>query len=86
MVGLSIVWIPVIASMQGGQLYIYIQAIAAYLSPPIAAVYVLAVLWKRANEQVNLLYYYVKGMIGYIQITLATLYFRSKLIKNKIFP
>ena len=53
MVVLSIIWIPVIANMQGGQLYIYIQAIAAYLSPPIAAVYLIAVLWKRGNEQVR---------------------------------
>ncbi|KAI0223188.1 Sodium/myo-inositol cotransporter [Lamellibrachia satsuma] len=51
MVVISIVWIPMVQSMQGGQLYIYIQAIAAYLAPPIAAVYLLAVLWKRGNEQ-----------------------------------
>ena len=53
MVVISIIWIPMIQSMQGGQLYIYIQAIAAYLAPPIAAVYLFAVLWKRGNEQVH---------------------------------
>ena len=37
--------------MQGAQLYIYIQSVAAYLSPPIAAVYLFAVLWKGANEK-----------------------------------
>jgi len=36
--------------MQNGQLYIYIQDIAANLSPPIAAVYIMAVTWKRTNE------------------------------------
>lgn len=51
MVVVSIIWIPMVQNMQGGQLYIYIQAIAAYLAPPIAAVYLLAVLWKRGNEQ-----------------------------------
>lgn len=51
LVGISIAWIPLVIQMQGGQLYIYIQAIAAYLSPPIAAVYLTAVLWKRANEK-----------------------------------
>lgn len=42
--------IPIIKNVQGAQLYIYIQSIAAYLAPPIAAVYVLAVIWKRGNE------------------------------------
>ena len=50
MVVVGVVWIPVIQGMQGGQMYIYIQAISAYLAPPIAAVYVTAVLWRRANE------------------------------------
>ena len=53
MLGVGIAWIPIIKNMQGGQLYIYIQSVAAYLSPPIAAVYLLAVLWKRGNEQVS---------------------------------
>ncbi|XP_074641116.1 sodium/mannose cotransporter SLC5A10-like [Tubulanus polymorphus] len=51
MVGISIVWIPVIQEFQGGQLFIYIQVISAHLAPPIAAVYLLAILWKRATEK-----------------------------------
>ncbi|XP_033116002.1 sodium/myo-inositol cotransporter-like isoform X2 [Anneissia japonica] len=51
MVGIGIIWIPIIMEMQGGQLFIYIQEIAAYLSPPIAAVYLVALLWPRGNEQ-----------------------------------
>nr|CDS22582.1 sodium:myo inositol cotransporter [Echinococcus granulosus] len=50
MVALSILWVPVIQTMQGGQLYIYIQSVAGFLSPPIAAVYVTALLSKRTNE------------------------------------
>ncbi|XP_045592204.1 sodium/mannose cotransporter SLC5A10 [Procambarus clarkii] len=46
----SILWIPIIEQTQGGQLYIYIQSIAAYLAPPIAAIYCLAIAWKRMNE------------------------------------
>lgn len=51
MVVVGILWIPIIQNMQGAQLYIYIQSIAAYLAPPIAAVYLLAILWTRANEK-----------------------------------
>ena len=53
MVGIGIVWIPLIQGMQGGQLFIYIQVISAYLAPPIASLFCVAVLWKRANEKVN---------------------------------
>ena len=52
MVVIGVAWIPVIEQMQGGQMYIYIQVISADLAPPIAAVYLTAVLWKHANEQV----------------------------------
>ncbi|GBM46918.1 Sodium/myo-inositol cotransporter [Araneus ventricosus] len=50
MIFVSIGWIPIIQKLQGGQLFIYIQSVSAYLAPPIAAVYILAVLWKRMNE------------------------------------
>ena len=53
MVVISILWIPVINEMQGGQLYIYIQSVCAYLAPPIASVYCMSILWPRANEKVG---------------------------------
>jgi len=51
LVAISIAWIPIIQTMQGGQLFIYIQAISAYLSPPIAIVYLMAILSTRINEK-----------------------------------
>lgn len=51
MVGISIAWVPVIIDMQGGQTYLYIQEVAGYLSPPIAALFLLGVFWKRCNEK-----------------------------------
>ena len=44
---------PILTEFQGGQLFIYIISISAYLSPPVAAVYLIAILWKRSNEQVR---------------------------------
>ncbi len=52
MVVVSVLWIPVVQAMQGGQLFLYIQAVSAYLAPPVATVYLLAILWPRANEKV----------------------------------
>ncbi|XP_025938883.1 sodium/glucose cotransporter 5 isoform X3 [Apteryx rowi] len=51
LVALSVVWIPILQSSGGGQLYVYIQAVTSCLAPPVAAVFVLAVFWPRANEQ-----------------------------------
>ena len=64
MVGVSIVWIPVIQEFQGGQLFIYIQVISAHLAPPIAAIYLLAILWKRANEKVMNIYFRYQNKIA----------------------
>ncbi|NXU43535.1 SC5AA protein, partial [Drymodes brunneopygia] len=51
LVALSVVWIPILQSSGGGQLYVYIQAVTSYLAPPVTAVFILAVFWPRANEQ-----------------------------------
>lgn len=51
MVVISIAWVPVIVEMQGGQTYLYIQEVAGYLTPPIAALFLLGVFWKRCNEK-----------------------------------
>ncbi|XP_063861449.1 sodium/mannose cotransporter SLC5A10-like isoform X1 [Scylla paramamosain] len=50
-VALSVAWVPIIEKVQSGQLFVYIQRVGAYLAPPIAAVYLLAVFWKRMNEK-----------------------------------
>ncbi|XP_034458463.1 sodium/glucose cotransporter 1 [Hippoglossus hippoglossus] len=50
LIGVSIAWIPVVQSAQSGQLFDYIQSITSYLTPPIAAVFLLAIFCKRVNE------------------------------------
>ncbi len=50
---IGICWVPIVTEFQGGQLFIYIQAVSAYLAPPVASVYLIAIFWKRSNEQVR---------------------------------
>uniref|UniRef100_A0A8C8YSX0 Sodium/glucose cotransporter 1 n=1 Tax=Prolemur simus TaxID=1328070 RepID=A0A8C8YSX0_PROSS len=50
LIGISIAWVPVVQSAQSGQLFDYIQSITSYLGPPIAAVFLLGIFWKRVNE------------------------------------
>lgn len=63
MVIVGVAWVPIIMNMQGAQLYIYIQSVAAYFSPPIAAVYLLAVLWTGANEPVTPTFFISNSLI-----------------------
>src|SRR5688500_720853 len=48
LVGLGLLWIPLMRGISG-QLYQYLQSVQAYISPPIAAVFLLGVFWRRVN-------------------------------------
>ncbi|XP_014866309.1 PREDICTED: sodium/glucose cotransporter 1-like [Poecilia mexicana] len=58
LIGISIAWIPVVQSAQSGQLFDYIQSITSYLTPPVAAVFILGIFCKRVNETVSFLLLY----------------------------
>lgn len=49
LVVVGLLWIPFIGIMSN-QLYVYLQSVQAYISPPIAAVFLAGILWKRANS------------------------------------
>lgn len=53
LVGVSVAWIPVLQGSNGGQLFIYMQSVTSSLAPPVTAVFVLGIFWRRANEQVG---------------------------------
>ncbi|XP_054642359.1 sodium/myo-inositol cotransporter [Dunckerocampus dactyliophorus] len=78
MVVISIAWVPVIIEMQGGQTYLYIQEVAGYLTPPIAALFLLGVFWKRCNEKGA----FWGGMTGFtlgtVRLILAFIYRRPR--------
>ncbi len=48
LVGFGLLWIPFM-KLISGQLYQYLQSVQAYISPPIAAVFLIGVLWRRVN-------------------------------------
>jgi SSS family solute:Na+ symporter len=49
LVGFGLLWIPLM-KLISGQLYQYLQSVQAYISPPIAAVFLIGVLWRRVNS------------------------------------
>jgi SSS family solute:Na+ symporter len=50
LVGFGLAWIPLM-QLISGQLYQYIQSVQAYIAPPIAAVFLLGLLWSRLNAR-----------------------------------
>ena len=50
-VGLGILWIPVMKVISGGGLYQYLQSVQGYLAPPITAVFLLGLFWSRINAR-----------------------------------
>src|SRR6195256_3413525 len=48
MVLLGLLWVPFIGYISS-QLYIYLQSVQAYISPPITACFILGILWPRLN-------------------------------------
>ncbi|XP_075053318.1 sodium/myo-inositol cotransporter [Mixophyes fleayi] len=74
MVVISIAWVPIIVEMQGGQMYLYIQEVADYLTPPVAALFLLGIFWKRCNEQGAFYGGMVGFVLGFTRLILAFIY------------
>ncbi len=49
LVALGLLWIPMMKLISGG-LYQYLQSVQAYVAPPIAAVFLIGVFWRRVNS------------------------------------
>jgi SSS family solute:Na+ symporter len=68
MVLLGIAWVPFITRISG-QLYIYLQSVQGYISPPIAACFILGIVWTRLNAQgaiTSLLTGFVLGTVRFV--------------------
>ena len=50
LIGLGLLWIPLMGAVSG-RIFQYIQSIQAYISPPIASVFLFGICWQRINAQ-----------------------------------
>ncbi len=48
---LGIIWIPIMDKIGGGVMYQYLQNVQSYIAPPVTAVFLLGILWKRINSK-----------------------------------
>lgn len=73
-VGCGIIWIPVMKQISDGGLYQYLQSVQGYLAPPITAVFLLGLFWKRMNSAGATSALLVGFVLGMIKLTLQSFY------------
>jgi solute:Na+ symporter, SSS family len=73
MVVLGILWVPFIQTLNN-QLWLYLQSVQAYISPPIAVCFIFGILWPRLNGQgaiASLLVGFAMGAMRFVLEVLA---------------
>ncbi len=73
-VGVGMIWIPVMKQISDGGLYQYLQSVQGYLAPPITAVFLLGLFWKRMNSAGATSALVVGFILGMIKLTLQSFY------------
>lgn len=73
-VGVGMIWIPVMAKVSDGGLYQYLQSVQGYLAPPITAVFLLGLFWKRTNAAGAVAALVVGFVLGMIKLTLQSFF------------
>lgn len=71
---LGMAWIPVMYKVAGGGLYQYLQSVQGYLAPPITAVFLLGLFWKRINAQGALWGLITGFVLGMLKLTIQANY------------
>lgn len=78
MVLLGLLWIPFIGLLSDNRMYVYLQSVQAYISPPIAACFLFGIFWKRVNGKGAISALLTGLVLGGIRLILE--------IQNKISP
>ncbi len=72
-VACGVVWIPVMRFVSGGGLYQYLQNVQSYLAPPITAVFLLGLFFRRVNARGALWGLGAGFALGMAKLTLQTM-------------
>jgi solute:Na+ symporter, SSS family len=69
----GIIWIPVMKLISGGGLYQYLQSVQGYLAPPITAVFLLGLFFRRINATGAFAGLSIGFILGMLKLTLQAL-------------
>lgn len=78
----GIIWIPIMHQMAGGGLYRYLQGVQSYLAPPITAVFLLGLFWKRINAKGAFYGLIIGFVLGMGKLTLEAVHASSPLAEG----
>ena len=80
---LGIIWIPIMEKIGGGVMYQYLQNVQSYIAPPVTAVFLLGIIWKRVNSKAAI----TTLMSGFLLLSLrlgSEIYFQPQIAKNEV--
>ena len=87
LVVLGLLWVPFIHVLSA-QLWVYLQSVQAYISPPIAVCFIFGILWPRLNGQgaiSSLLVGFVLGAVRFVlEVLDKTAHYQSSAIRALI--
>ncbi len=78
-VGLGLLWIPVMPMISKGGLYVYLQSVQGYLAPPITAVFLLGLFNKRVNGKGAVWGLGIGFLLGLGKLTIQALFGEGKI-------
>ncbi len=76
---LGMMWIPVMPMISKGGLYQYLQSVQGYLAPPITAVFLLGLFWKRINSHGAMWGLSVGFILGMAKLTIQAFFGAGKI-------
>ena len=79
---MGIIWIPIMEKIGGGVMYQYLQNVQSYIAPPVTAVFILGVIWKRVNSDAAI----TTLLSGFLLLTIrlgSEIYYQPQIAKGK---
>ena len=80
---LGILWIPIMQKIGGGVMYQYLQNVQSYIAPPVAAVFLLGIIWKRVNSKAAIFTLIVGLFLLFLRLG-SEIYFQTEINSNKV--
>jgi SSS family solute:Na+ symporter len=78
---LGIIWIPIMEKIGGGVMYQYLQNVQSYIAPPVTAVFLLGILWKRVTSDAAIATL-ISGLILLVLRLGSEIYFQEEILSG----
>ena len=82
---LGIIWIPIMDKIGGGVMYQYLQNVQSYIAPPVTAVFLLGIIWKRVTSD-GAIYTLISGLILLLLRLGTEIYFQEEILSGTVVP